>query len=383
MAKMLPAGHCDEPVVKQRSRRQNPQRVGYLPGVMHPWRMALGTPGGPVELEVVGVEHGYSEGLVLRGVDISAAAGSTLVLLGPSGCGKTTLLRLIAGLDRPSAGSVKLGGEVVVSPTKFVPPERRHVGLVFQDGALFPHLTVAKNVAFGVARDGASRELAERALELVGLAELAHRMPSELSGGQRQRVAVARAIAPQPGVLLLDEPFASLDASLRVELRTQVHRLLRELEITSVFVTHDQDEAFVLGDAVAIMRDGMILQVGPPAEVYGHPVDSWVARFVGDANLVPGHSAQGGARTRLGVVPVASEVVGPVEVLVRPEHLMLSAGEGGIVRDVEFYGHDTVYLVGYGDDDIKARVGAAPAHRIGDAVRLDYVGPATVAYPTG
>jgi iron(III) transport system ATP-binding protein len=348
---------------------------------MHPWHMALGTPGGPVELEVVGVEHGYSEGLVLRGVDISAAAGSTLVLLGPSGCGKTTLLRLIAGLDRPSAGVVKLGGEVVASSTKFVPPERRHVGLVFQDGALFPHLTVAKNVAFGVGRDGASRELAARALELVGLAELAHRMPSELSGGQRQRVAVARAIAPQPGVLLLDEPFASLDASLRVELRTQVHRLLRELEITSVFVTHDQDEAFVLGDAVAIMRDGAILQVGSPAEVYGHPANSWVARFVGDANLVPGHSEQGGARTRLGVVPVASEVVGPVEVLVRPEHLTLSAGEGGIVRDVEFYGHDTVYLVGYGDDDIKARVGAAPAHRIGDAVRLDYVGPVTVAFP--
>lgn len=342
---------------------------------------ALSVPG-PVELSVTGVEHSYGEGPVLRGVDVCASAGSTLVLLGPSGCGKTTLLRVIAGLERPTAGEVRLGDRVVVGPSVFVPAERRRVGMVFQDGALFPHLTVARNVAFGLARGGDASSRVQRALELVGLADLAHRMPAELSGGQRQRVAVARALAPEPTVLLLDEPFASLDAAMRVELRGQIHRLLHELEITSVFVTHDQDEAFVLGDQVAVMRGGRVLQAASPADLYADPVDPWVAGFVGDANLLGGEVDNSSASTAIGSLPIAgNDASGSVLVLVRPEHLSLDAGGDAVVQVVEFFGHDTVYVLQIRDTELKARVGAAPAHDVGDRVTVRYTGPATAAYP--
>ena len=336
---------------------------------------------GPVELSVTGIEHSYGEGPVLRGVDADADAGTTLVLLGPSGCGKTTLLRVIAGLERPSAGSVRLGAHVVAGPDVFVPAERRRVGMVFQDGALFPHLTVAKNVAFGLGRGRDVQPRIDRALELVGLGSLAHRMPGELSGGQRQRVAVARALAPEPSVLLLDEPFASLDAALRVELRSQIRRLLHELGITSVFVTHDQDEAFVLGDRVAVMRDGRVLQLDEPAALYRNPVDPWVGGFVGEANMLDAEVANEIATTVLGALPSTMEdVVANATVLVRPEHLAIEPGNLGVVRGVEFYGHDTVYVVSIGDHELKARVGAAPMYEIDDPVGVRYAGPAVPAY---
>ncbi len=337
---------------------------------------------GPVELSVSGIEHSYGEGPVLRGVDVDAAAGSTLVLLGPSGCGKTTLLRVIAGLERPDAGSVRLGEHVVASVNTFVPTERRRVGMVFQDGALFPHLDVARNVGFGLSgSDDAERRVAQ-ALELVGLADYAHRMPAELSGGQRQRVAVARALAPEPTVLLLDEPFASLDAGLRVELRSQIRALLHSLGITSVFVTHDQDEAFVLGDRVAVMRGGRVLQCTSPAELYADPVDPWVAGFVGEANLVAGTVTGSVAHTGLGEIPLSHPDLGDGEmmVLVRPEHVSIAPGDDAVVAGVEFYGHDTVYVLGRDDVVVKARVGAAPAHREGDRVALAYTGPPTTAF---
>jgi iron(III) transport system ATP-binding protein len=344
--------------------------------------MAAQSVPGPVELSVTGVEHTYGEGPVLRSVDAHAAAGSTLVLLGPSGCGKTTLLRVIAGLERPTAGEVRLGDRVVAGPSQFVPAERRRVGMVFQDGALFPHLTVARNVGFGLGRSGDAAGRVERALELVGLADLGHRMPAELSGGQRQRVAVARALAPEPTVLLLDEPFASLDAAMRVELRGQIHRLLHELEITAVFVTHDQDEAFVLGDQVAVMRGGRVLQAATPADLYAHPADPWVAGFVGDANLVSGDLDGSSAHTPIGSVPiVGADRSGPVLVLVRPEHLTLRPGGDAVVQVVEFYRHDTVYVVRIGDTELNVRVGAAPAYDLGDRVTVTYSGPATTAYP--
>ncbi len=340
---------------------------------------------GPVELSVTGIEHSYGDGPVLRGVDVDAAAGSTLVLLGPSGCGKTTLLRVIAGLERPDAGSVRLGDHLVASRGTFVPAERRRVGMVFQDGALFPHLDVARNVGFGLTgSDDSSRRVAQ-ALELVGLADYAHRMPAELSGGQRQRVAVARALAPEPTVLLLDEPFASLDAGLRVELRAQIRSLLHSLGITSVFVTHDQDEAFVLGDQVAVMRGGRILQCTSPAELYADPVDPWVAGFVGEANLIAGRVEGSVAHTGLGEIPLAHSDLaagetGDMMVLVRPEHVSVTTGDQAIVTGVEFYGHDTVYVLDRSEVVVKARVGAAPAHREGDRVAVTYNGPPTTAF---
>jgi iron(III) transport system ATP-binding protein len=342
---------------------------------------------GPVELIVSGVEHGYGDGLVLRDVSVHATAGETLALLGPSGCGKTTLLRIIAGLERPSQGSVQLGDRLVAQAGKggtFVSPERRRVGMVFQDGALFPHLTVAENVGFGLDKTGRADRI-EESLALVGLAHVAHRRPDKLSGGQRQRIAIARALAPRPSVLLLDEPFASLDASLRVELRAVIHRLLHELEITTVLVTHDQDEAFVLGDKVAVMRDGQIRQVGRPAELYGTPVDPWVAGFVGDANLLEGTLSDGQVVTALGDLPTtrADLSEGEVVAMVRPEQLAIDSGGTAVVRYVEFYGHDTVYLVELADGtEVKARVGAAPMHTESDRVELRYVGPPVHTYAT-
>lgn len=334
-----------------------------------------------VEVTVTGIDHSYGHGPVLAGVSVVAAPASTLVLLGPSGCGKTTLLRVIAGLERPQRGSVRIGGTPVADDNVFVPPERRRVGMVFQDGALFSHLSVRANVAFGLGRR-ADPDRVTAALELVGLEDLGDRRPSQLSGGQRQRVAVARALAPEPAVLLFDEPFASLDAGLRVELRSQIKELLAQLGITSIVVTHDQDEAFVLGDEVAVMRDGHVLQQDDPAAVYASPVDPWVAGFVGEANMlaagVAGPSTL--ASTPLGDIPLLDHAPGGDLVLVRPEHVDVGAGRGGVVEAVDFYGHDTVYRVRVGGVPVMARVGAAPAHRVGDQVAVRYCGPPTRTY---
>ncbi len=319
---------------------------------------------------------------VLRGVDLDVAAGSTLALLGPSGCGKTTLLRIVAGLEVPDEGTVVVGDRTVVGPGTFVAPERRRVGLVFQDGALFPHLSVARNVGFGLPR--AERRGSPRiddALRLVGLDGYADRSPATLSGGQQQRVALARAVAPRPGVLLLDEPFSNLDASLRVQVRSEVHALLLDLGVTAVFVTHDQDEAFVLGDRVAVMSDGAVRQVGTPEELYLRPADRWVASFVGDANLLPGDAGGASAATAVGEVDLERPVTGPVDVLARPEQLDLAeadapgGGAPGTVDLVEYVGHDTTYLVrGDGAATYRVRVPAVPRWRRGDRVLVRHRG---------
>jgi iron(III) transport system ATP-binding protein len=269
---------------------------------------------------------------VLRGVSLTIEPGASVALLGPSGCGKTTLLRLIAGLEHPDHGIVRLDDEVLSGTARFVEPEQRRVGMVFQDGALFPHLTVAENVAFGLHKTADRGDRVAAALELVGLGALADRLPARLSGGEQQRVALARALSPEPAVLLLDEPFASLDATLRVQLRSEVRRLLSELGITSLFVTHDQDEAFVLGDEIAVMQEGQILQSGTPSELYEQPSDRWVASFIGDANLVPGQASGGRAETDLGQVPLVAGLngfsSGSVDVLLRPEFIELDVPVG-------------------------------------------------------
>lgn len=332
-------------------------------------------------------------GPVLRGVDLSAGPGSQLAVLGPSGCGKTTLLRVLAGLQRVDSGKISIGDRVVASATEHVAAEERSVGLVFQDWALFPHLTVAANVAYGLPagprggwafgrrRQARARQAVGDLLDMVGVAELADRMPGSLSGGQQQRVALARALAPRPSVLLLDEPFSSLDTSLRVTVRAEVAALLRDLAITAVFVTHDQDEAFVLGDEVAVMRDGVVVQQAAPAELYAHPADPWLARFVGDADVLAGDGRGDCASTVIGRVPLESEAVGGVDVMVRPEDVMIEADGDAVVVAVEYYGHDAVTSVRTATGDVvRSRTTGAPTFVVGDAVSVRHSGARSVAF---
>ncbi len=334
------------------------------------------------EVEVRALSKAFGSVAALRDVSLRAAPGSVLALLGPSGCGKTTLLRSIAGLETPDAGEIVVGGRLLTSDRGSVAPEQRKVGMVFQDWALFPHLDVGTNVGYGLSRAERRSGRVEEALALVGLTGLADRPPGTLSGGQQQRVALARALAPRPSVLLLDEPFSNLDTSLRVQVRAEVHRLLAELEITTVFVTHDQEEAFVLGDEVVVLRDGAVEQQGPPSELYASPASAWVAGFVGDANLLGGQADGAWAHTPVGSVPLTAEAAGPVQVLVRPEALRVDPGDGGAVEVVEFYGHDSVYEVALdGGLRLRARVAGAPSVGRGQRVELSYAGPPTVTWP--
>jgi len=359
-----------------------------------------------VEIEGVSVSYGTDTPAVHE-AGLHVPAGSTIALLGPSGCGKTSLLRAIAGLERPTAGTITIGDETVSGPGTWVPPQRRHVGMVFQDGALFPHLTVAENIAFGLRAPGSPVRARERSarvadlLDLVDLAGAGDRLPETLSGGQQQRVALARSLAPWPRVLLLDEPFSALDASLRVQVRSEVGRILREIGVTTVFVTHDQDEAFVLGDEVAVMRGGRVVQVGTPDELYRTPATPWVASFVGEANFVPGlvdaagdapsvHEDDavddGDAATALGPVPLdPTAPVGDtasVTVLVRPEQVALRDGDCAEIVDVEYYGHDVRYELRLADGStVAARTGPEPLRHRGDRVCVRFAGTPTEAWP--
>ncbi|MCL4238623.1 MAG: ABC transporter ATP-binding protein [Anaerolineae bacterium] len=255
--------------------------------------------------------------------------GELLALLGPSGCGKTTALRLIAGLERPDDGVIRLGGRLVSGPSVFVPANRRRVGLVFQDYALFPHMTVEKNIAYGLAgRDDRRQRVAEM-LTLVGLEGLGGRYPHALSGGQQQRVALARALAPQPDIVLLDEPFSNLDVALRRQVREEVQRILREAGVSAILVTHDQEEAMSLADRVGLMFDGTLHQLGTPRDLYERPASQRAALFMGAANLVPGQAHGAAARTALGEVRLIEPCQGAVEVVLRPENLALNGAEDG------------------------------------------------------
>jgi iron(III) transport system ATP-binding protein len=338
----------------------------------------------PPDVDVRAVRKTFGGPTVLRDVSLRVAPGTVLALLGPSGCGKTTLLRTIAGLEAPDAGEVRVGGRVLSSPGAVVAPERRRIGMVFQDWALFPHLSVTANVAYGLPRSdrgGRSPRVAE-ALEMVGLSGLGDRSPGTLSGGQQQRVALARALAPRPSVLLLDEPFSNLDSTLRAAVRTDVHCLLDELEVTTVFVTHDQEEAFVLGDEVAVMADGEVVQQATPAALYDAPASPWVAAFVGEANLVPGEARGRSVATPVGDVPLRAPATGAVEVLVRPELLDVGPGDGGVVEAVEYYGHDTVYVLALAGMTLRARATGPPRLRRGDEVSVAYRGDPAPAWPS-
>jgi iron(III) transport system ATP-binding protein len=283
----------------------------------------------------------------VREVGLEVERGELMAVLGPSGCGKTTLLRLIAGFEAPDAGTVTVGDTVVAGPGRLVAPEERRVGMVFQDYALFPHLTVRANVAFGLSRRTRERResLTRSTLELVGLQHKTGRYPRELSGGERQRVALARALAPEPEIVLLDEPFSSLDATLRAGLRREVELILREADATALLVTHDQEEALSLADRLAVMREGGIVQVGAPEEVYGKPASRWAAQFVGEVNVLAGVARGGGVETELGRFDLRAPADGTVHVAVRPEQLELTARHDGNAEVVarEFRGHDVLY----------------------------------------
>ena len=277
-------------------------------------------------LGLTAVSHAYGGHRVVRDVSLSVQEGEIVCLVGPSGCGKSTLLRLAAGLEVLQAGAIAIGGAIMADPRGAVPPERRGIGLVFQDFALFPHLTVLNNVGFGVAASGdLRRRQALEALDQVGMVPFADVYPHTLSGGQQQRVALARALAPRPRVLLLDEPFSGLDARLRHKVRDDTLHVLKRSATATLLVTHDPEEALFLADRVALMCEGRLEQVGAPVDLYCRPASAFAARFFGEVNRLPGIVANGAVATPFGAIDAGGLADGtPAEVLIRPEGLALA-----------------------------------------------------------
>ncbi len=323
----------------------------------------------------------FGEVAALAGFSLSVEEGDILCLVGPSGCGKTSALRALAGFERPERGTISVRGRSMVSAGTFVSPERRSVGMVFQDYALFPHLSVSGNVAYGL--EGGDPGRVAEVLALTGLEGMGARMPHELSGGEQQRVALARALAPRPDVILLDEPFSNLDATLRDRMRRDVRRILKEAGATAVLVTHGQEEALAIADTVAIMRDGRVVQVGDPTTVYERPADAWIAGFLGDSVRTRGYSAHGQVGTIFGDFAYAGPLSGDVVVMIRPEWIEVSPTSEGevVVVDREFYGHDQMLLLELpGGKRIMVRSGPRPGFVVGERVQIS-VGEAVVFPP--
>ncbi len=339
-------------------------------------------------VEIENLHAAYGAAPVLRGVDLRIPGGGLACVLGPSGCGKTTLLRVLAGFQPATEGRVRIAGALVDDGRRRVRPERRRVGYVPQEGAMFPHLSVADNVGFALTGRGRHRRAARAGriaelLELVGLGGLERWHPHQLSGGQQQRVALARALACDPEVVLLDEPFSSLDASLRARLRADVLAILGATGVTAVLVTHDQAEALSLAGLVAVIREGRVVQAAAPAEVYGRPVDAAVAGFVGEATLLPATVEGGVLHTALGRLALdpACPAAGAALAVVRPEQVRLATGDGlpGRVTGTEYQGHDSRVEVRVqlpaGPLTLAARAGAGTGPEPGTMVTVDIPGP--------
>ncbi|MTI06164.1 ABC transporter ATP-binding protein [Roseibium denhamense] len=330
---------------------------------------APGTAGATIAAGLVfeRVSHDYDGVESVRDLSLSIAPGEILCLLGHSGCGKTTLMRIAAGVERQSRGSVLINGRAVAGPDVFVPPEKRGVGLMFQDYALFPHMSILSNVMFGL-NNMAKREAQDAALAAlrrVGLADYARDFPHALSGGEQQRVALARALVPRPGILLMDEPFSGLDKRLRDDVREQTHGVIRETRATCIIVTHDPEEAMRMGDKIALMRAGRLVQHGTAADLYNDPADVFAARFFSELNQLEGLSTSQGVETPLGILPASNCVsAGKVDVCIRPQGIILNkaglCGVSGRVRTKRFVGEvDLLTIVVDGlDYPIEARVRA-------------------------
>ncbi|WPZ32978.1 ABC transporter ATP-binding protein [Thalassobaculum sp. OXR-137] len=290
----------------------------------------------PPALAMTGIRHAYGDVQAVDGVDVAVAPGEVVCLLGPSGCGKTTILRLAAGLEDLQEGRVSLDGRTVAGDGANLAPEKRGVGLVFQDYALFPHLDVMGNVTFGLTGWPAGDRIARgvEVLEMVGLADMASAYPHELSGGQQQRVALARALAPKPRVVLLDEPYSGLDARLRDRVRDEVLHILKSSGSACLMVTHDSEEAMFMADRIAVMRNGRIVQQGSPADLYCAPADAFVAAFFGDVNLIDGQVRDGEVDTLVGRLPAPGLADGqPVSVVIRPEGVRIETLTDSFTRE--------------------------------------------------
>ncbi|GMQ94770.1 MAG: ABC transporter ATP-binding protein [Acidimicrobiia bacterium] len=324
-----------------------------------------------ISLDDVTVRYGDLE--AIKGFTLEVDNGSLVALVGPSGCGKTTALRTIAGFEQPTTGTITIRGQIVSGENTMVAPERRNVGMVFQEYALFPHISVAENVGYGVRGSDRVRRVKE-VLALVGLDNHGDRFPHELSGGEQQRVALARALAPEPDVVLLDEPFSNLDAPQRERMRRELRKILKTARVTAIFVTHDQAEALAIADVIAVMRDGHIRQVGVPDDVYAAPVSPWVAKFLGDAVLFDGTAAGGSVATVLGSVPTVLPDGTNAKVMIRPEWIMPTTTDNGtgLVVDREFYGHDQRVEIELDEGDvIEALVPTRKAIHVGDRVAIE------------
>jgi len=316
-------------------------------------------------VEIDGVSKDYGPEVAVEDLSLSVNDGELLTLLGPSGCGKTTTLRMVAGLEQPTNGRIEIAGQTVADSDTFRKPEERNVGIVFQDYALFPHLSVAENIAFGLTEtdEDETEARVEELLELVDLEAHHDKMPSQLSGGQQQRVALARSLAPEPDVLLLDEPFSNLDVRLRVEMREEVREILKRAGVTAISVTHDQEEALSISDRVAIMNDGHIAQVGDPAEVFQNPESRFVASFLGQASFLAARVSESQIQTGIGSFdqcllngPAEAYEGAMVDVLVRPDDLKaIPANEStadGYVVHRQYNGPSFVYRVELHNGDV-------------------------------
>ncbi|XFA71862.1 ABC transporter ATP-binding protein [Thermosynechococcaceae cyanobacterium Okahandja] len=343
-------------------------------------------------VELTNVRKTFGTVPAVNDVSLRVQEGEILGLLGPSGCGKTTLLRLIAGLDTPDGGIIAIGDRPVSATNLFVPPEQRSLGMVFQDFALFPHLTVAENIAFGLQQRLTKKQIHERVaavLALVHLQGLEKRYPHELSGGQQQRVALARAIAPQPAVILLDEPLSNLDAQVRLQLREELRSILKAAGTTAIFVTHDQEEALSLSDRLAVMRHGCLEQVGTPEEIYCHPASRFVAGFISQANFLSACAQGACVLTDVGTFPLP-EVLPPVEgeLMIREEDLKLApqsdSGLPLVVRDRQFLGREYRYCVQTpSGKELHARAPMDVVIPIGATVSLTAAAEAVRFFPKG
>lgn len=314
----------------------------------------------------------YDEEQVLSDFNLDVWKGSITGILGSSGSGKTTALRLIAGFDRPDAGIIEMKNEVIVSDEVWLPPERRNIGMVFQDYALFPHLTVEKNIAFGLGKNDLEQGRLKEVINMCNLSGLINKFPQELSGGQQQRVALARALAPNPEVILLDEPFTSLDAQMARVLRDEVVELLKNTETTAIIVTHDQEEALSVCDVVSVLEKGKIIQSSTPQEIYLNPVSKTVANSVGDPNILKGFSIDGRVETSLGTFVSAYE--GALDVSIRPECIELNLDSEGsyIVKECTFYGHDQVISFQNSKGEVfRARSLPNTIYEAGDKVNIE------------